>query len=125
MQNNLSTEQQLFLEGVNKFNNGEYYDAHEICEELWSEYVLKDSLFIQGLIQVSVAYFHITNLNLRGSKSLFSKSLPKLKKFSSNHRNFNVKQFIIDIEKSKENVISIEKSKDFNWKLAPKINIEL
>lgn len=125
MQNNLSTEQQLFLEGVNKFNNGEYYDAHEIWEELWSEYVLKDSLFIQGLIQVSVAYFHITNLNLRGSKSLFSKSLPKLKKFSSNHRNFNVKQFIIDIEKSKENVVSIEKSKDFNWKLAPKINIEL
>ncbi len=125
MQNNLSIEQQLFLEGVNKFNNGEYYDAHEIWEELWSEYVLKDSLFIQGLIQVSVAYFHITNLNLRGSKSLFSKSLPKLKKFSSNHRNFNVKQFIIDIEKSKENVVSIEKSKDFNWKLAPKINIEL
>jgi len=125
LQNNLSTEQQLFLEGVNKFNNGKYYDAHEIWEELWSEYVLKDSLFIQGLIQVSVAYFHITNLNLRGSKSLFSKSLPKLKKFSSNHRNFNVKQFIIDIEKSKENVVSIEKSKDFNWKLAPKINIEL
>ena len=111
----------LFMKGVTCFNNKEFYDAHEFWEDLWSDYPLKDALFIQGLIQVSVGYFHITNLNLTGSKSLFNKSLPKLKKFSSNHRNFDLNQFIDSVEKSRNQVSNIEKSKDFDWSLAPKI----
>ena len=123
LQNKLQKEEQLFLDGIIEFNNGKYYDAHEIWEELWNDYPLKDPLFIQGLIQVSVAYFHIINLNLKGSLSLFNKSLPKLKKFPSNHRNLNLSEFIFAIESSKENISKIEVSKDFNWALAPKIII--
>ena len=111
----------LFMKGVECFNNKEFYDAHEFWEDLWSDYPLKDALFIQGLIQVSVAFFHITNLNLTGSRSLFNKSIPKLKKFSFNHRNFNVQKFIESVEKSRDKVCSIDKTKDFDWALAPKI----
>jgi len=117
----LDEKEVLFIKGIESFNNKEFYDAHEFWEDLWSDYPLRDALFIQGLIQVSVAYFHITNLNLTGSKSLFNKSIPKLKKFSFNHRNFNVKQFISSVEKSRDQVSNIEKSKDFDWSLAPKI----
>ena len=74
--NDLDSQKFLFMKGIDSFNNQKYYDAHEFWEKLWSEYPLKDALFIQGLIQASVAYFHITNLNLRGSKNLFNKSLP-------------------------------------------------
>ena len=111
----------LFMKGVKYFNNKNYYDAHEIWEELWSDYPLEDALFIQGLIQVSVAYFHITNLNLKGAKSLFNKSLPKLKFFPSNHRKFDLKQFILYIEASRDQVSKIGKSKDFDWSSVPKI----
>ena len=117
----LDKKEILFIKGVECFNNKEFYDAHEFWEDLWNDYPLKDALFIQGLIQVSVAYFHITNLNLTGSKSLFKKSLPKLNKFPFYHRNFNVKQFISSVEKSRDQVSNIEKSKDFDWELAPKI----
>ena len=117
----MNKEKELFQQGLNAFNNRRFYDAHEFWEDLWSDYPLKDALFIQGLIQVSVGYFHITNLNLTGSKSLFNKSLPKLKKFSSNHRNFDLVQFISSVEKSRNQVSNIEKSKDFDWELAPKI----
>ena len=119
--NDLDSQKTLFMKGIDSFNNQRYYDAHEFWEKLWSEYRLKDALFIQGLIQASVAYFHITNFNLRGSKNLFNKSLPKLKKFPSNHRFFDLKLFISGLEKSSQQVSSIEKTKDFNWSLAPKI----
>ena len=118
---NLDKRDLLFMKGVECFNEKKFYDAHEFWEDLWSDYPLKDALFIQGLIQVSVAYFHITNLNLTGSRSLFNKSLPKLKKFPFNHRNFDVKKFIESVEKSREQVSIIEKSRDFNWELVPRI----
>jgi len=117
----LDIQKTLFMQGIDSFNNQRYYDAHEFWEELWNEHPLKDALFIQGLIQASVAYFHITNFNLKGSRNLFNKSIPKLKKFPTNHRNFNLELFITGLEKSIQQVAIIEKTKDFNWSLAPKI----
>tara|TARA_A100001037_G_C14719239_1_gene443884 strand:- start:44 stop:448 length:405 start_codon:yes stop_codon:yes gene_type:complete len=119
LQNNI--KEKLFVDGIALFNEKKFYDAHEIWEELWSEYRLKDHLFIQGLIQLSVAFFHITNLNLKGSSNLFKKCLPKLKKFPINHRNINVSEIIICAENSEKKVNSIKKVDEFDWKLVPKI----
>lgn len=117
-------KEKLFIDGINYFNDKNFYDAHEIWEELWNEYKLKDAIFIQGLIQISVAYFHITNSNLRGSRSLFKKSLPKLKKFPSNHRSLNLFEIINYVEESEKKVNCIDNVNQFDWSLAPKINIE-
>ena len=111
----------IFLKGVDSFNNKSFYDAHESWELLWSEYALQDALFIQGLIQLSVAFFHITNLNLIGSKNLFNKCLPKLKKFPSNHRDLNLSDIIDSAEESLKMVSSIDKVSQFDWELVPKI----
>jgi len=111
----------LFIKGITLFNEKNFYDAHESWEELWSEYRLKDEIFIQGLIQLAVAFFHITNLNLKGSRNLFNKCLPKLKKFPANHRNINLLEIIDSAENSKKKVSSIESADDFDWNLASKI----
>ena len=111
----------LFIKGITLFNEKNFYDARESWEELWSEYRLKDEIFIQGLIQLAVAFFHITNLNLKGSRNLFNKCLPKLKKFPANHRNINLLEIIDSAENSKKKVRSIESVDDFDWNLAPKI----
>ena len=113
----------LFNDGIKNFNNKKYYDAHECWEELWSEYKLNDPLFIQGLIQLAVAFFHITNLNLKGSRNLFEKCLPKLKKFPNNHRKLNLSEIIKCAENSQKKVNSIETSNQFDWNLSPIITI--
>ena len=41
-------------------------------EDLWSDYYLKDRLFIQGLIQLSVSFVHLKNNNMNGAKSLLT-----------------------------------------------------
>tara|TARA_Y100001936_G_scaffold245051_1_gene286411 strand:- start:138 stop:512 length:375 start_codon:yes stop_codon:yes gene_type:complete len=117
-------EEIIFLKGIASFNNKSFYDAHESWELLWTEYALQDALFIQGLIQLSVAFFHITNLNLIGSKNLFNKCLPKLKKFPSNHRDLNLSDIIDSAEESLQMVSSIDKVSQFDWELAPKIVIK-
>ena len=109
-----SVENKLFNKGIFLFNKKKYYDAHEFWEELWSEHKLDDPLFIQGLIQLSVAFFHISNLNLKCSRSLFQKCLPKLKSFPFNHRNLNLSEIINCSQRCYEEVNSIEKS---FWKI--------
>ena len=65
---------ELFLSGLKTFNEENFFDAHEIWEELWSEYYLKDRDFIQGLIQLAVCFVHLQNENINGARSLLKKS---------------------------------------------------
>ena len=115
-------KEQLFLKGIKAFNNRSYYDAHEYWEDLWVDYQLKDAKFIQGLIQLSVGYFHITNLNINGAKSMFGKCLKKLDLYKENSRGIDVVFLIGAVNKTIDNLNVIEDIKDFNWGNAPKIN---
>ena len=71
----------LFKKGIKAFNDRNFYDAHEYWEELWLDYKLEDSKFIQGLIQLAVSYYHLFNNNLNGAKSMIKKCLGKLENF--------------------------------------------
>ena len=112
----------LFSRGLKAFNNKKYYDAHEYWEDLWTDYRLEDAEFIQGLIQLSVGYFHITNLNINGAKGLFGKCLPKLKLYREGCRGVNVNLLIDAVDETLKNLNSIDDIEDFNWKLAPIID---
>ena len=114
-------ENQLFEKGINAFNDHSFYDAHEYLEELWSEFHLTDRLFVQGLIQLAVAYYHITNSNIKGARSLFNKCLLKLKQFPGNHRDLNMSEVILKAEDALDNLECIVDCKDFNWNHAPTI----
>ena len=77
----MKKEDILFHKGINAFNNRQFYDAHEYWEELWLDYKLNDSDFIQGLIQLAVSYFHLFNQNLKGARSMIKKCLKKIELF--------------------------------------------
>ena len=78
----MNKEDTLFLKGIEAFNNRQFYKAHEIWEELWLDYKLDDAQFIQGLIQLSVSYFHLFNHNLKGARSMIKKCLVKFDPFN-------------------------------------------
>ena len=111
----------LFQEGLSNFRLGEYFEAHESWEELWSDYYLPDRRFIQGLIQLSVSFVHLENGNLKGAKSLLNKCFEKFSEFKGIQRGINVNDLIIEIKQVShvyDNLISIS---DFDWKIIPKI----
>ena len=76
--NRMKKEDLLFNQGIEAFNNREFYDAHEYWEELWLDYKLNDAQLIQGLIQLAVSYFHFFNQNLNGARSMLKKCLKKI-----------------------------------------------
>ena len=115
----------LFYKGVHYFNIKDYYEAHEYFEEMWTDYQLEDKLFIQSLIQLSVAYFHISNSNRNGALGLFKKSLDKLNKYLDTSQAItNINDVIKSAEISYKNVIEIDDIDSFDWSLAPILEIE-
>ncbi len=112
----------LFLDGKKKFQGGNYYDAHESWEDLWSDYYVPDHKFIQGLIQLSVSFFHIQNSNLKGAKSLMKKCLEKFEMFEGTQRGINIKSLKSRLFLIQDEYQKLINTDEFNWALVPDLD---
>lgn len=72
-------EHDAFMRGVAQFNRREFFDAHDTWETLWQEAKGADAQFLQGLIQLAVAYYHAENGKFHAAYSLMSRALPRLR----------------------------------------------
>ena len=61
----------LYLQGIAYFNACEFFEAHEVWEELWKSYSGELRLFYKGLIQAAVALHHFGNGNIRGARKVY------------------------------------------------------
>jgi predicted metal-dependent hydrolase len=68
----------LFRSGVAHFNEGRYFEAHEDWEDLWRGLSGEDRLFVQALIQASVALHHLERGNHAGARQLAKAAFAKL-----------------------------------------------
>jgi predicted metal-dependent hydrolase len=74
------------------FNRGEYYEAHDVLEQLW----LKDrhgvnGAFYKGLIQLAGAFVHLQKDRLRPSAALFKLAVANLGQYSGTHERLNMR----------------------------------
>ena len=117
------TKEKLYQEGINYFKSGDYFEAHESWEDLWSDFYLEDRKFIQGLIQLSVSFVHLERGNINGAKSLLNKSIEKFQLFSGTHRNVNLELLLGQIKVVSLAYDKIESPTDFDWNLVPDLEI--
>lgn len=57
--------------GIELFNHGEYFEAHELLEAAWNEDPGPARDLYQGLLQIAVAYLQIERGNHAGATKLF------------------------------------------------------
>jgi hypothetical protein len=82
-----------YLAGVSLFNQGDYFEAHEVWEELWHVSTPPERRFYQGLIQAAVALCHYHNGNLRGAAKLYHSSRDYLEPYRPAYLGLNVDRF--------------------------------
>ena len=71
-------DQAAYQHGLELFNAGEFFDAHEVLEDLWRPAHGVERRFLQGLIQIAVALHHFTTGNRVGAQSLLARGAAKL-----------------------------------------------
>jgi hypothetical protein len=60
-----------YLAGIMLFNEQDFFQAHEVWEDLWADSHGDQRRFIQGLIQAAVGLCHFGNGNLGGALKLY------------------------------------------------------
>lgn len=65
--------------GIDEFNAGNFFTAHEIWEELWLETVGPEKLLLQGLVQVAAGYAKVETRQRNGALKLLTRGVEKLR----------------------------------------------
>jgi len=86
-----------FLEGIRYFNECEFFEAHEVWEDLWKDDTSGSREFYQGLIQVVVCLHHFGNGNTRGAVKLFHSSSNHLQPFMPWHLGLDLEKLLADL----------------------------
>ena len=70
---------QVFQEGIDLFNRGEFYDCHEYLEAVWTPSRQPDRWFLQALIHFAVGFYHHRWRNKVGAVRQLRKGLKKIR----------------------------------------------
>jgi uncharacterized protein len=92
-------ESERFRKGIALFNARNYFEAHEVWEELWLVEPEPEKTFLQGLIQLAAACHHHRRGNPRGMQSLVAAGLAKLSRFQDDHRGIALAQLRAEAER--------------------------
>lgn len=74
-----------FARGIQLFNAKEFFECHDVWEELWHDERGEARRFLQGMIQAAVGCYHLSNGNATGAISQYTKSLEKLAEYPSDY----------------------------------------
>ncbi len=70
------------IKGVRLFNTGEYFECHEVLEELWLDERGPVRELYQGVLQIGVALLHRQRGNFTGAVSLLQSGLRHIAPFA-------------------------------------------
>lgn len=87
-----------YREGIRLFNEEEFFDCHDVLEELWSECQGEEKKFIQGLIQAAIALFHFGNENFGGAKKLYISARKNLDPYGGDYMGLELNRFLADFQ---------------------------
>ncbi len=88
----------LYLQGIAYFNACEFFEAHEVWEDLWKNYSGDLRLFYKGLIQAAVALHHFGNGNTRGARKVYGSSRRYLEPYGPVCCGLDVRKFLAEFD---------------------------
>ena len=88
-----------FSHGIDLFNEGKFWHAHEAWDEVMKRHAESGRSFFQGLLQMATAYHHLMlKKSFRGVVHHFEKALSFLTAFPSMYLGIDVRNVLITLE---------------------------
>lgn len=102
-----------------------FFEFHEILEDVWMKWRGPERRFLQGLIQLGVAFYHIQRNNYRGAMSMFRNGFAKVMPHSPRYCGVELKKFLKRIEKCRSLVEGLGPgyTHRFDWSLVPALEV--
>jgi uncharacterized protein len=109
-----------YLHGIRLFNRTEFFEAHEVLEDVWRAAPEPEKKFLQGLIQIAVGLHHYGNGNLVGACSLLARAAKNLAKYPENFGGIHLTQLLHCVAEWQQALTDNKPTPPF-----PKLDIEL
>ncbi len=84
----------LFWQGITQFNQQQYYPCHDTFEELWMNAEVYDRAFYQGLLQIAVGCYHLSNFNWRGAVTLLGEGIRRLEDYEPTYSGIDISHLL-------------------------------
>ena len=97
-----------YLKGIALFNDLEFFESHEVWEELWSEVTGESRKFYQGLIQMAVCLHHFGNGNMGGTRKLYHSSRKYLEPYRPKYLGLDLDQTLAQLEACCAEIVASE-----------------
>lgn len=88
-----------YVEGIDCFNRGAYFQAHEVWESVWMEESGAAKDFYKGLIQAAVCLHHFGNGNTRGARKLCVSSRRYLSNYGPRFQGIDIQRLLDELER--------------------------
>ena len=83
-----------FWQGVEQFNQGQFYACHDTLEALWIEATEPEKTFYQGILQIAVGIYHLSNSNWRGAVILLGEGINRLRRYPATYSGIDVDELL-------------------------------
>jgi uncharacterized protein len=93
----LDWTQGTLAEGLQLYDADEFFAAHEAWESVWLGSQEPDKTFLQGLIQVAAAFYHLQRNNPLGTALLLQAALQRLERYPARFGGISVTLLCNDI----------------------------
>lgn len=115
----LGTLPELAVRGLEEFNQGEYFEAHETLEEVWKADLSPGRELYQAILQVAVAYLQIERHNYSGAIKMFLRLRQWINPLPEVCRGVDVARLQADSQKVYERILELgpERITDFDPEL--------
>lgn len=80
--------------GIEQFNRQDFYGCHDTLEAVWLGADPGEKNFYQGILQIAVAHYHLSNHNWRGAVVLLGEGIRRLKAFRPSHQGVNTEALL-------------------------------
>lgn len=97
----------LAVQGLQLFNHGEYFEAHEILEEAWNQDQSTGREMYRAILQIAVAYLQIERGNYQGALKMFLRVRQWIQPLPDYCRGVNISQLRQDSLKVYEQMIEL------------------
>ncbi|ABG05369.1 protein of unknown function DUF309 [Rubrobacter xylanophilus DSM 9941] len=113
------------LEGIERFNRGEFYECHEHLEEAWRAETRRIRYLYQGILQVGVGFYHQQNGNWRGAVGLLRNGIERLREFEPEALGIDVSSLVRESEACLAELerLGRERVRHFDRAMIPKVKL--
>jgi sugar phosphate isomerase/epimerase/predicted metal-dependent hydrolase len=112
------------LEGIELFNAGHYYEAHETLEHEWHAERRPIRRLYQGILQIGVGFHHARAGNHKGAVLLLTDGIAKVSEFQPSCQGIDTARLVRESQHCLDQIAALEPEalSKFDWNLVPTVH---